>query len=97
MDRKEITGMIAVFLVAGILLFVLLRWPVWSELSRCDAAIKDQLKAPATYNRVSPTWWNATSSVTHIEYDAQNGFGVPVRGRGTCIAGESSATWLEMD
>lgn len=66
--------------------------PQRNALALCDDAIKATLKAPATYVRVS----DGTLGV--MEYDAQNGFGVLVRGRGYCTFkdGGRAAEWLEL-
>jgi hypothetical protein len=52
----------------------------------CEAYVKDGLKAPSTYSRVS-----ASSNIeskelgsVSIEYDAENSYGVPLRGRQSC-------------
>jgi len=87
------------------------------EVQMCEAFIKSDLKAPATYQRISysarqhhfSTWpeyrrftgdyQNTLYQLAHhgeedpsgpylktvtIDYDAQNGFGVPLRGSETC-------------
>lgn len=61
------------------------------NMSKCDAAIKETLKAPASYNRVSAEGGNGSY---WVEYDAVNLFNAPVRGAGRCtiIAGEASWT-----
>lgn len=96
MEPKAAVGWVAFLAGTCATLWLALSWPKIAELHRCDDAIREQLKAPATYRRISPSVWEvANSYVSKIEYDAQNSFGVPIRGRGVCIAGDHSATWLE--
>lgn len=95
MEPKEIVKALVTALVLALGLLIAVKWPIYRELSKCDDAIKTMLKAPSTYERISPTIWNSGDYISKIEYDAQNGFGVPVRGRGVCITGDDSATWLE--
>jgi hypothetical protein len=65
----------------------------------CDEAIKATLKAPATYRRVMDNDLDSFSigeTSFIITYDAQNSFGVPLRGKGSCMIDASGkATWVE--
>lgn len=93
--NKEAVGAVGLALLTAVGLFVATHWEAWTDLRRCDAAIQAQLKAPSTYKRISPTWWDA-NYVSKIEYDAENSFGVPLRAHGICITGKSSASWIEV-
>jgi hypothetical protein len=67
----------------------------------CDEAIKATLKAPATYQRIMDDQLSSFASGDssfRITYDAQNGFGVPIRSRGFCTvnADRSGAEWVQM-
>lgn len=99
MNAREagVWGLIAFALLGGFLLST--RYSDLLKLRACDSAIKAELKAPATYNRVSPLFLEVLSgqSVDMIEYDAANSFGTPIRGKGYCVANEANdgATWLE--
>lgn len=56
-----------------------------ADLSKCDDAIKDTLKAPATYKRIDFTGaYQKESPSYYITYDAENSFGVPLRSSITC-------------
>jgi hypothetical protein len=65
----------------------------------CDEAIKSTLKAPSTYRRVEGkgTYHVSGSAYYSIEYDAQNSFGVPLRGHGSCQVNvdQTAAKWVE--
>jgi hypothetical protein len=52
----------------------------------CEIFIKDQLKAPATYRRISSSLSRGEDGiyVVFVTYDAQNAFGVPLRSHQTC-------------
>ena len=68
-----------------------------TNVSLCEDAIKSTLKAPSTYRRVSVDNMGGPRHLT-FEYDAQNSFGVPLRGYGYCdIDGSMKAHWLEID
>lgn len=54
-----------------------------AEISRCEAALKDRLKAPGTYQRVDATFYRYTRSV-FITYDSENAFSALIRGRAMC-------------
>jgi hypothetical protein len=56
---------------------------LWGRhLAACDEAIKETLKAPSTYKRIeSYSIEGQYSSSYVITYDAQNSFGVPLRGK----------------
>lgn len=66
------------------------------DLALCEDAIKAQLKAPATYQRVE--FSGVLKPDYRITYDAQNSFGVPLRGSGYCTVDAKgvSAKWLEL-
>ncbi len=85
-------GIVAVF-------YLLMALPERQDMALCDEAIKATLKAPSTYRRIEGpgTYRVANGSRYMIEYDAANGFGVPVRGRGNCKVNEArtSASWVE--
>lgn len=77
-------------LLIGGLIFLIVRDP---GLSLCDEAIKAQLKAPSTYERISAS---GPRGSYRIEYDAANSFGVPLRGQGYCTVKDGHATWLDL-
>jgi hypothetical protein len=87
-------------LVAGIVLALGALF-VWSRLPapeppgllQCDQAIMATLKAPATYKRVSAL---GSDTPWIIEYDAENSFGVPLRGKGICRVSSDGAEWTDM-
>lgn len=95
-DSGRIAMWLVVAIVAGISVPSL--WNLLKPAERdlgleaCEREIKATLRAPSTYQRVS-----ATSGPQYfIEYDAQNGFGVPMRGSGMCDASTPSlAAWTE--
>lgn len=61
-------------------------------LEACEREIQSTLRAPSTYRRVSAT----SGPNYHISYDAENAFGVPMRGSGFCEhSGGSYARWTE--
>lgn len=64
------------------------------DVRKCDAKITERLKAPSTYERVS--FDHLYGQEYRIEYDAQNSFGVPLRGKGYCTVNGASAEWLEL-
>jgi hypothetical protein len=66
--------------------------PTPSGLRQCDEAIKAQLKAPATYRRISG---DGSYGIFNITYDAENSFGVPIRSKGMCFVNDGKASWLE--
>ena len=61
-----------------------------NHLSPCDDAIKAQLIAPATYERIASSGIGNMHSIT---YDADNAFGVPIRASGNCWIEGDTATW----
>lgn len=71
------------------------QWPRSRDLKLCDQAIQATLKAPATYKRVSAS--DDMGTFYRIEYDAENSFGVPLRGSGYCTVDDSrsKASWIE--
>lgn len=81
--------------ITGLVVWYFYFAPLPTDLRLCDEAIKNQLKAPATYNRInSPGYY---STIYDITYDAQNAFGVPLRSHGWCEFDKSHehATWTE--
>ena len=60
----------------------------------CHEAIQDTLKAPSTYKLISS---KRAGNMYQIEYDAENSFGVPLRGQGYCMVEGDNATWAEID
>lgn len=62
------------------------------HLSECEDAIKAQLKAPSTYERVD---YQQAGPLLMIQYDAQNSFGVPLRGSGVCNTSGSTVEWRD--
>jgi hypothetical protein len=67
--------------------------PERSALRLCDAAIQRTLKAPSTYRRVTAT---GDEGSYWIEYDADNAFGVPIRGMGSCGISQGGAEWRDV-
>ncbi|HKT85611.1 MAG TPA: hypothetical protein VJQ77_05945 [Novosphingobium sp.] len=60
----------------------------------CRMAIEAKLKAPSTYKTVSV---DGSGAFYDIEYDAENAFGVPMRGKGFCtVNDDGTATWVEL-
>lgn len=54
----------------------------------CEAYVKESLRSPSTYNRIKaisniPSQGSGIRTV-HLEYDADNAFGTPVRGYEMC-------------
>ena len=83
--------------VALIGLTVLLTGCSNPALKACDTAIKKTLRAPSTYKRVSSTGYSVDAVTTiSIEYDADNSFGVPLRGKGLCTVRQGQGEWLEL-
>lgn len=73
--------------------------PLRHDLALCDDAIKATLKAPSTYRRVAaPDVYYSERRNYRVEYDADNAFGVPMRGKGFCTldGNRTSATWVDM-
>ncbi len=64
------------------------------KLGACEDAIKEHLKAPATYERIDYTDYRQSLRIT---YEAQNSFGVPLRSSGYCRIDEvtGTATWIQ--
>ncbi|WP_432769767.1 MAG: hypothetical protein HEQ22_03205 [Sphingopyxis sp.] len=77
-------------------IFYLAGAPLRNDMALCDAAIMATLKAPATYRRVPSS--ETKGSLYRLEYDAENSFGVPLRGQGYCSISEdgTSAEWLDL-
>lgn len=71
-------------------------WLWHSDISSCDTSIQYKLKAPSTYRRISSKYQG--SGEYQIAYDAENSFGVPLRGRGICTIDRATgmATFDEM-
>lgn len=62
------------------------------EIALCEDAIRATLKAPSTYQRIDAS---DRDPPYRIVYDAQNSFGVPLRGAGYCSVTNDVASWLE--
>jgi hypothetical protein len=81
--------------------YLLAALPERRDMALCDEAIKATLKAPSTYRRIEGpgTFRVASGSSYMVEYDAANGFGVPIRGKGACKvnADRTSASWVEFN
>ena len=55
------------------------------DLRKCDEALQEKLKAPSTYQRISvQEAWQKEAPKYTITYEAQNAFGVPLRGEAIC-------------
>lgn len=52
-----------------------------SRISQCEDAIKRQLRAPASFERVD---FERNGLKMRMVFDAANGFGAPLRGRAYC-------------
>ena len=61
-------------------------------LRACDDAIKNTLKTPASYKRVSA---NGSDGDWKIGYDAVNEFNAPLRANGRCFVDANGARWRE--
>lgn len=70
--------------------------PLRNDLRLCDEAIMKTLKAPTTYKRVPTS--ETKGSIYRLQYDAENSFGVPLRGEGYCSVAEGAdrADWSEL-
>lgn len=80
-------------------IYIVSHIPEYTALKKCDAAIQATLKAPSTFRRISYNGSGSDGDYSFtISYDAANGFGVPIRGRGRCFTDRSSgaATWFEL-
>lgn len=99
LNRQFYAWIMGMLLVTAALLALFVAYPRYRALAICDEAIQAELKAPATYVRVKPSFWEADVGVGSIpmSYDAQNSFGVPVRSSGRCLLSydRSSATWWD--
>ena len=95
-ERARSRDRILLIIVATIMLLVaaVFVWLFTLEpgLGACEDAIKETLKAPATYQRVEV---EGSSGDYTITYDAENSFGVPLRGTGSCIVSGGQAQWFE--
>lgn len=79
----------------GALALVIAAFYYWSgaDLRACDEKIKETLKAPSTYNRVSSS---GTAGIYTVSYDAANSFGAPIRSEGICTVSQGTAIWVPM-
>ena len=96
MTEVDANGQVSVglrdkLLVAGVVICGLAAWGgfYWFSAEQrgmrdCDRAIQKTLRAPATYNRIAGELDAGSDYMFSITYDAENGFGVPVRSTGTC-------------
>lgn len=99
MIRKSMIVAGVASLVLGIVAGAIYYWPENVVLRRCDNAIMAQLKAPATYNRISSTGTMVDGrGLYEITYDAENSFGVPLRSHGWCSVDwpHDKVTWDEI-
>jgi hypothetical protein len=88
------------YLILAIPAVIAVAFVVWTLLPSpnarlCDEAIKETLKAPSTYRRI--TFSHVVERSYNVQYDASNSFGVPLRGHGSCEIDEArtSAKWVE--
>ena len=81
-DKLIVIAVLAAFAVGCFCLY----WfsPQQVGLRRCDEAIKQQLKAPSTYKRISGRPEMGSDYIFDITYEAQNSFGVPIQSHGEC-------------
>lgn len=95
-SAPTIIGLLAFLSLAGFGLFYYS--PVQKRLRLCDQAIRADLKAPATYDRVSGSQDYGQTTMFSITYDAENSFGVPIRSSARCSISldGASATWTAM-
>lgn len=101
---------VAVVMILLIVIAVALSFPAsnwltsYSVLAKCDEGAKKYLKAPSTYNRVSPVpsfeplkvlRSEGEMNAVEVSYDASNSFGVPIRSTGICMVSKdrSFAIW----
>jgi len=63
--------------------------------SGCEAAIKADLVAPSTYERIEVGYCSDTLGT--VSYDAKNRAGVPLRKKATCSRDTSSDKWQYLD
>lgn len=69
--------------VTAACVLALATWGCNKNLAKCEDRIKADLVAPATYETVKAN--SCKHGMCNIEYDAENAFGVPIRGEGICI------------
>lgn len=93
-ERKWYPFAAIVIIVSAILIgpFVYFNAEYLNDKSMCDIAIKSTLKAPSTYKSIS---YKNIAGYYDVEYDAENSFGVPIRGRGLCTIENGVAKWIE--
>jgi hypothetical protein len=85
MKQKVFPQAFAVLLISGMTVGPLLSSEGPTELLYlCEEAIHDVLLAPSTYQQIAVSYLDERS--VYIEYDSDNEYGVPVRGRVTCEA-----------
>ena len=53
------------------------------QIDRCENAVKDRLKAPATYRRIEAEH-HATTRLVFLTFDSQNSFSALIRARAIC-------------
>lgn len=85
-DDRRIFAWLALLLglaVAGYYLFS----PSERAKRLCDDAIRAEIRTPASYDRIDAFVSDGYVSIT---YDAQNGYGAVVRGRGRCSLDETT-------
>lgn len=92
MDTQAGLAWLLAIVLAGGSLLLHEQWPAISGGRKCDAAIKEQLKAPATYERVNQLALSSDGSSFLITYQAQNDYGVPLRRKVQCEIQDGLAT-----
>lgn len=95
-ELRWLVGGVAALALVGAAIY----WfsPAQRALRTCEFFLKAQLKAPSTYTRT--TFSDFTQSDPpglSIEYEAENAFGVPIRGSGSCTlnADLDAAVWYD--
>lgn len=83
--RAAAAWIVAIALGIGVMLV----YPNVRALWACDRVIQSELKAPSTYRRLSPSWYEISDPPFVVEYEAENSFGVPLRQTTTCDASEA--------
>lgn len=96
--RGQIVGVgaLTAAIIVGALSWIYLS-PLAFDLRKCDDAIRERLKAPATYKRIDASGTHSTSGTYSLTYEAENSFGVPLQGKGLCFIDRTGqqVSWLE--
>jgi hypothetical protein len=100
-DDHRLTGLL-LFGGAALVFALMIAMP-WAKremaLRLCDDAIREQLKAPSTYDRIEYLELGDDDDRSYwITYDAQNAFGVPLRSKGSCRLNtdRTAASWSQL-